>query len=310
MFSMTLTNAHTHLELGWLADVCPDEQGRDFLPWLLDLGERRRKMAGMACFVETRFRQAAEAGIEALLAAGVTHITDVSSSGSGIHPLLESGLQGAVYIEVTGQFPEQADRALAMARYVIDEARPKERNGMRIGLALHSPYMVHPTLWRKGLAYARAENLPLCIHVAESRAEYDWLKSDSGPLAEMFMEQGIAMSSPRKSPVNFLEDLGALELKPLLIHAVHVDADDIERIVASGSQVVHCPRSNQRLYNGRMPLEQYVQQGVPVYLGSESLASVPSLDVRDDAALGVQLHSGYVAPEIIHALAEQPLVID
>lgn len=307
---MPLTNAHTHLELGWLADACPDEQGRDFLAWLLDVGERRRKMAGMACFVETRFRQAAEAGIEALLAAGVTHITDVSSSGSSIHPLLSSGLQGVVYVEVSGQFPEQADRALAMARYVIDEARPKERSGMRIGLALHSPYMVHPTLWRKGLAYARAENLPLCIHVAESRAEYDWLKSGTGPLAEMFMEQGIAMSSPRKSPVRFLEDMGALELKPLLIHAVHVDDDDIGRIAASGSRVVHCPRSNQRLHTGRMPLEQYLQQGVPVYLGSESLASTPSLDVRDDVAASVQLHSGLVAPEIIHALTEQPLVIE
>lgn len=307
---MTLTNAHTHLELGWLAEVCPDEQGRDFLSWLLDMGERRRKMAGMACFVETRFRQAAEAGIEALLAAGVTHITDVSASGSSIHPLLESGLQGVVYVEVSGQFPEQADRALAMARYVIDEARPRERNGMRVGLALHAPYTVHPALWRKGLAYARAENLPLCIHVAESRAEYDWLKSDSGPLAAMFMEQGIAMSSPRKTPVQYLEELGALELRPLLIHAVHVDADDIARIAASGSRVVHCPRSNLRLHTGRMPLEAYLQQGVPVYLGSESLASAPSLDVREDAAAGVQLHSGHVAPEAIHALAEQPLAID
>jgi 5-methylthioadenosine/S-adenosylhomocysteine deaminase len=307
---MTLTNAHTHLELGWLADACPDEQGRDFLPWLLDVSERRRKMAGMACFVETRFRQAAEAGIEALLAAGVTHITDVSASGSSIHPLLESGLQGVVYVEVTGQFPEQADRALAMARYVIDESRPKERNGMRIGLALHAPYTVHPVLWRKGLAYARAENLPLCVHVAESRAEYDWLKSDSGPLAEMFMEQGIALSSPRKSPIQYLEDLGALELKPLLIHVVHVDADDIGRIASSGSRVVHCPRSNMRLRNGRMPLEEYLRQGVTVYLGSESLASVPSLNVREDAAASVQLHSGHVAPEIIHALAEKRLVVE
>jgi len=307
---MTLTNAHTHLELGWLSEVCPDEQGRDFLPWLLDMGERRRKMAGMACFVETRFRQAAEAGIKALLDAGVTHITDMSSSGSSIHPLLESGLKGVIYVEVTGQFPEQADRALAMARYVIDEARPKERNGMRIGLALHSPYTVHPTLWRKGLAYARAENLPLCIHVAESRAEYDWLKSDRGPLAEMFMEQGLAMSSPRKSPVQYLEDLGALELKPLLIHAVHVDEDDIARIAASGSRVVHCPRSNTRLHNGRMPLEQYLQRGVPVYLGSESLASVPSLDVREEVEASVQLHSGHVAPEVIQSLAQQPLVVD
>jgi 5-methylthioadenosine/S-adenosylhomocysteine deaminase len=308
-FSMPFTNAHTHLELGWLNALCPDEQGRDFLAWLNDLSEQRRKMAGMACFVETRFRQAAEAGIEALLNAGVTHIADVSSSGSSIHPLLESGLQGVVYVEVSGQYPEQADRALAMARYVIDEARPQERNGMRIGLAMHAPYAVHPALWRKAIAYARAEDLPVCIHIAESRAEYDWLKSDTGPLAEQCRDQGAALNSPRQSPVAYLEALGALALQPLLIHAVHVDSDDVQRIAASGSRVVHCPRSNMRLRNGRMPLEQYLAAGAPVYLGTESLAAAPNLDVRDEAAASVQLQAGYVAPDVIRALADQPLVI-
>jgi aminodeoxyfutalosine deaminase len=304
---MTLTNAHTHLELGWLADLCPDEAGRDFLAWMLELGERRRKMAAMACFVETKFRQAADAGIEALLAAGITHISDVSASGSSIYPLLESGLQGAVYVEVMGQFPEQAERALGMARYVIDEARPRMRSAMQIGLALHAPYAVHPALWKKAIAYARAEDLPLCIHIAESKAEYDWLKTDSGPLAELYRDQGIALSSPRQSPVQYLEDLGALELQPLLLHAVHVDEDDIRRIKASGSRVVHCPRSNIRLRCGRMPLELFLKHEVPLYLGSEGLASAPSLDIRADVAAAINLHAGQVAPDTIRALAETPL---
>lgn len=302
---MTLTNAHTHLELGWLADLCPDPQGRDWLPWMLELGERRRRMSAMACFVETKFRQAAEAGIEALLNAGITHIGEVSSSGSSIHPLLESGLQGIIYVELSGQFPEQADRALAMARYVIDEARPKERNGLRLGLALHAPYTVHPALWKKALAYARAEALPLCIHAAESKAEYDWLKTDSGPLAELYRDQGIALSSPRKSPIQYLDDLGALELRPLLIHAVHVDEDDLRRIKASGSRVVHCPRSNQRLRCGRMPLERYLEHGIPVYLGTEGLASTPSLNVREEAA--ETLYAGHVPADRVQSLLTQPL---
>jgi cytosine/adenosine deaminase-related metal-dependent hydrolase len=295
---MTLTNAHAHLELGWLAEFCPEESGRDYFSWMMAVGQERRRLTGMACFVETRFRQAVEAGIKALLSAGTTHLGDISSSGSSIHPLFESGLQGVVYVEVTGQYAEQADHALAMARYVIDEARPKERNGMRIGICLDSLLTVHPALWRKGIAYARDEALPLCIHVAESQAEYDWATRDSGPLADFYRDMGIALSSPRKSPVAFLEDLGALELQPLLIHAVHVDDEDIRRIKTSGSSVVHCPRSNQRLQVGRMPLESFLAQGVPVYLGTESLASSPSLDVRDDVAMDVAA---------LQSLVQQPL---
>ena len=307
MRGMTITNAHTHLELGWLADQCPDAGGQDFFPWMLGVAAERRRLAGMACFVETKFREAAEAGIQALLEAGVTHVGDVSSSGSSIHPLFDSGLQGVVYVEVSGQYPEQADRALAMARYVIDEARPQEGNGMRVGLCLDAPYSVHPTLWKKGIAYAREEALPLCIHVAESQAEYDWMRHDKGPLADYYRDMGMAMSSPLKSPIQFLEDLGALELQPLLVHAVQVDAEDIARIKASGSRVVHCPRSNQRLHNGRLPLEDYLEAGVPVYLGTESLASTPSLDVREEAVAAAVLHKGKVTAAATEDLLQRPL---
>ena len=303
------TNAHTHLELGWQAENCPGEQGRDFLSWMLEVNEQRRKLTAMACFVEARFRQAVDEGIAALLNAGTTHIADISTTGSSIHPLFESGLQGVVYVDVSGQYAEQADRALAMARYVIDEARPKERNGMRVGLSLSGPFSVHPALWKKGAAYAREAGLPLCVHIAESPAERDWLASDSGPAAEMMHNTGLPLASPRKSPVAFLEDMGILDLQPLLVHAVQVDEDDVKRIKASGSSVVHCPRSNQRLHCGRMPLEMYLQHDVPVYLGTESLASSPSLDVREEAEAAVALHSGYVPPEAIQAMLQKPLTV-
>jgi aminodeoxyfutalosine deaminase len=302
-----ITNGHTHLELGWLAELCPDPDGRDFVGWWQAHEDRRRKLAGMGCFVETTFRQAAEAGLDALRTAGVTHVADFSATGSSFRPLLDSGIQGIVYIEVQGLFAEQADRALAMARYVIEEARPHERNGVRVGLALPSPLTVHPSLWRKALAYAQDTDLPISIHIAESQAEYDWLLRDSGPLAELFRDQGIPLSSPRRSPIAYLEDLGALALQPLLVHAVYVDDDDVQRIQASGSRVVHCPRSNQRLRAARMPLERYLEAGVTVYLGSESLASSPSLDVQADADAAIQLHTGQVTPEDIQARLAQPL---
>ena len=299
----TLTNAHTHLELGWLAEICPDETGRDFTPWLQDLGQRRQKLTMMGCFAESTFRRAVDAGIEALVAAGTTHITDISTTGSSIHPLLTSGLQGVVYVEIMGQFAEQADRALAMARYLIDEARPKEHSGMRIGLSLQSPLSIHPALWKKGLAYARDADLPLCIHIAESPAEYDWLIKDAGPFAEQNREMGIAVSSPRKTPIQYLEDLGALDLQSLLVHGVQVNETDIQRIKAAGSRVVHCPRSNQRLRCGRMPLELYLKHEVLVYLGTDSLASSPSLDVRDEVDAAIALHAGFVEPDVIRAMA-------
>jgi cytosine/adenosine deaminase-related metal-dependent hydrolase len=97
-----------------------------------------------------------------------------------------------------------------------------------------------------------------------------------------------------------------MELQPLLIHAVHVDADDIQRIKTSGSRVVYCPRSNQRLRLGTMPLADYLAAGVPVYLGTESLASSPSLDVGEEV-VAAQAKQDNVDAAAIQDLAEQAL---
>lgn len=305
----TLTNAHTHLELGWMADYCPDERGMDFVPWLQGLTDRWRQTSGSGCYAQTIFHRAAVDGIAAMVEAGTTHVTDISATGASIDPLLASGLQGVIYIEVVGMYAEQADRALSGARYLIDEARSRERNGMRLGLTLHTAYTVHPALWKKGLEYARKEALPLCIHVAESRDEYNYLKSGKGLLADQREMMGVTFPIPNKTPVQFLEDIGALDLKPLLIHAVEVDDDDIRRIKNSGSSVVHCPRSNKLLHCGRMPLEKYLEQEIPVYIGTDSLASSPSLNVLDDVEFAVKLHEDKVERAAIEKLARQPFVV-
>jgi 5-methylthioadenosine/S-adenosylhomocysteine deaminase len=263
------------------------------------------------CYAEVTFRKAVEAGIAALIEAGTTVVGDVSATGASVGPLLESGLAGVVYIEVLGLYAEQADRCLNGVRYLIDEWRPKERNGMRLGLSIHAPYSTHPALWRKALDYARQEALPLCIHIAESSAEYEYLTQGTGPFAdEYYPGLGMpAVTPPRTTPIRYLEDLGALDLKPLLVHAIHVDDDDIQRIKASGASVVHCPRSNLRLRCGRIPLEKYLAHGVPVYLGTDSLSSSPSLNIFDELEVAVALHHDRVQPEAIEALLRQPLPV-
>ena len=52
-----------------------------------------------------------------------------------------------------------------------------------------------------------------------------------------------------------------------------------------------------------MPLEKFQAAGVPVLLGTDSLASSPSLDIRDEVAAAKEIHRGFVAPERIESLA-------
>src|SRR3990170_3373197 len=65
---------------------------------------------------------------------------------------------------------------------------------------------------------------------------------------------------------------GALGRRTILAHAIHLSADEVERLVASGSRVAHCPASNLSLSSGMMPLGAYRAAGMGVGLGSDVAA--------------------------------------
>jgi cytosine/adenosine deaminase-related metal-dependent hydrolase len=68
-------------------------------------------------------------------------------------------------------------------------------------------------------------------------------------------------------------------------HGVQVDAIDRGLLRERGVHVVLCPRSNATLGVGRAAAPALHAAGVKLALGSDSLASAPSLDVLDDAIL-------------------------
>ena len=306
----TLTNAHTHLELTGLSHLCPTEPV-SFVSWLRRVAWHlpRRSRRGI--------RVGIEQGIAELEAAGTTHVGEVTNTWRSVEPLLESRLQGVVYLEVLGLEGKNALQRLERAKAAIAAARAHRLYGrMQVGLSLHAPYSCHPNLLRAGADWCRERRVPLCIHVAESPAETALLLHDAIPgvpwparfAAKMLGL--IPLRVPRLRPVTYLASLGLLEARPLLVHAIHVTEKEIRMIGEAGCAVVHCPRSNARLSCGRMPLERYLDAGITVYLGTDSRASSPSLDVRQEAEFAQTLHQGWVAPERVTSLAHQPFPND
>lgn len=291
----SVVNAHTHLELGWLKTGLPNITGKDFVPWLKDsiLEPFQHLKTGW----EQEFTTAIEAGIQDLVASGVTTVGDISETGLSIDLLLKARLRGIVYIEVWGVDPETIDRRFQKMVDVVEKYLPQMRNGLKLGIAPHTPYSLSPELWKKVLGYAREKNLPLCIHVAESPAETQYLKDGTGALNTYYPEHNFV--APGKSPVAYLAELGALDLKPLLIHAVQVDDEDIAIIKQHDCTVVHCPRSNLRLRCGRMPLEKFLDADIPVLIGTDSLVSSPSLNIFDELEVATALHYGNVEPKAL-----------
>lgn len=304
--AMPVTNAHTHLDLTGLARICPSRPS-PFAAWLCRcLWYSRWQTRGGG-------RANVERGIEELKACGTTHVCDVTATWQSVESLLAGGLQGTVYLEVRGVHRSRALRRLEQVKEAIREAHARPGCGtMGVGLALHASYSCHPDLLCEAARWCRAKGVSLCTHVAESPVEMELLQEGSASsvrwhtrLARRWL--GVWPSHvPRLRPVTYLSSLEVVAARPLLVHAVHVTEEEIRLIAGVGCAVVHCPRSNERLQCGRMPLERYLEAGVSVYLGTESRASSPSLNVCEEADFAQGLHAGIVDPQAIAALVHQP----
>ncbi len=270
-----LVNTHTHLELTGFEGLVPDD---DFSVWirrLRSLKEERKP---------TEFLEAARRGLAACYSAGVTTVADTGDSGAVIEALHEAGGSGIAYHEVFGPHPDQLLESLTGLRRRVDELRRFASGRIRLGVSPHAPYTVSAPLYMAVARWAEREGMPIAVHLAESLAESALLTSASGAFAEAWTARGIPLPPlPGRSPVAWLESHGVLGPTTLAIHAVQVDAADVARLALHGAAVAHCPLSNRRHGHGEAPLRSFLNAGIRVGIGTDSVASVGSLDLLAEA---------------------------
>jgi cytosine/adenosine deaminase-related metal-dependent hydrolase len=270
-----LINTHTHLELtGFEARV----SDREFTTWIRRLRELKTSRT------PGEYLEAARQGLAACYAAGVTTVADTGDSGAAIHALAEAKGSGIAYQEVFGPHPDQAEASLAGLKTRVGHLRGLATGRVRIGVSPHAPYTVSGRLFSAVASWARSEELPLAVHVAESPAETQFVLAGSGPFAEAWRARGIPLPASRgRTPVEWLAEHGVLTEQSLCIHAVQVAAPDIRRFAESGVAVSHCPLSNRAHGHGVAPLRALRDAGIPVGLGTDSVVSVGQLDLLAEA---------------------------
>ena len=272
-----LVNAHTHLELtamrGFLEDL-------DFRSWILRLTTAKRAVLSRDMLLD-----AARYGIAEGLRHGITTYADTCDSGVAFDAMRGCGVRGVMYQEVFGPDPAQCAASLAELREKVERLRPLETPLVRLGVSPHAPYTVSDALFTAVARYARDAGLPVAVHIAESRLEQDLVARGEGAFADGLRARGIPVAPRARTPVELLADLDVLAARPLLIHCVRADAADVTLIARSHCAVAHCPASNAKLGHGVAPLTDLIAAGIPVGLGSDSMASNNRMDLLQEARL-------------------------
>jgi cytosine/adenosine deaminase-related metal-dependent hydrolase len=215
-----------------------------------------------------------------------------------------------VFHELFGLRGEEAEALLADAAAKLDtlgsDPDLQAASGrVRVALTPHSPHTTSTPLLRALAGRSAACGDPLTIHVAESEAEVALLRDGSGPLADFFRQRGLAddqWQPPRSTPVGYLHRMGVLSPRTLAVHCVHLDRQDRSLLQAGRVTVVTCPSSNRYHDVGTAPIPKLLGEGVPVALGTGSLASAPDVDLFAEMAALVAEHPG-LAPAAVLRMA-------
>lgn len=273
-----LVNTHTHLELTALRGYLENEES-DFFAWLRKLTIARLERMTADDILVSAMWGACEA-----VRAGITCVGDASDFGRlSMLALQDVGLRAIVFQESFGPDPRLVDENFAQLKEKIGELRELENDLVQVGVSPHAPYTVCGPQLELIADFAISERLPLMMHAAESQAEEDFLRHGTGLFAEGLAKRGIEWSPPRTSTIQYLKQVGILDCEPLLAHCIRVDQNDIDTLAQTGSKVAHCPKSNAKLGHGRAPLTSFLDAGLKVGLGSDSVASNNTCDLIEEA---------------------------
>jgi cytosine/adenosine deaminase-related metal-dependent hydrolase len=279
-----LGNAHTHLSLSALKDRVETQGG--FIHWIRELIRRREGLS------PDEVRAAAMEAAQAMKRCGVGFAAEVGPLEPGLGALRRNRMGGSLLLECLGTETEIPDL-------------PQDREMTSFGLAGHAVHTTSPGALKALKAASSAQGRLFGIHLAESKEEEAYLMTGRGKWRELMEERGHDCSHWKpwgERPIERACRLGLLDRKTLAVHLLETTTTDMETLARHQTKVCLCPRSNLALH-GRYPdIEGFLKVGLNPAIGTDSLASTPSLSLFDEMRF-IGEHYPSIRAEVIIGLA-------
>ncbi len=281
-------NCHSHLELSIMRGFLDDVED-NFFKWLIKTATIRDEK-----LTPNNIETSALLGALEGARAGVTCFGDIGRYGrAGFEALKKTGLRGVVFQETEfSPFNEKAGEDFEKLKQKFLALKNDESQLVKIGISPHAPYTVSRRLFELITDYAVGEKIKISIHASESKLEEDLMIHDAGAMADFYRGRGIYWTAPKKSSIEYLAEIGVLEAKPLLAHCIRTSSKDFELIGESGSSIAHCPKSNAKFGHRIAPLEMFLDNGLRVGFGSDSVASNNTCDMLEEARFATLMARG------------------
>jgi len=155
--------------------------------------------------------------------------------------------------------PHQRSFALSLDDFMAHYERASAMSGAAssVGIGVHSLRAVSRDSLQAIVATANDSFVPMHLHIAEQRREVD-----------------ECMAAYGRRPVRWLLENFDVSRNWCLVHATHMDVEEVAALAASGAVVGLCPSTEANLGDGLFPLHDYLNHGGRIAIGSDSHVSI------------------------------------
>ena len=262
-----LVNTHTHAAMTLFRGLADD---LPLMNWLND-----HIFPAEAMLDPDKVHAGTLLGCAEMILSGTTCFCDMYLFEDAVARAAKTAGMRAVVGEVLYDFPSPnygpIEAGFDYTRQLIDTW--KRDPLVTIAVEPHSPYLCAPELLTEAAELARMSDIPLVIHLSETRSEVNGIQEKYGA-----------------TPVQHLADLGVLGDNLLACHCVVLDDADKDLLMQNDVKVSHNPESNMKLASGVSPVADLVEMGVCTGLGTDGCSSNNNLDLFAEMDMAAKLH--------------------
>jgi cytosine/adenosine deaminase-related metal-dependent hydrolase len=188
-------------------------------------------------------------------------------------PFLDEVLPADIRAEMDRAPHASAQEMADLYRWYHATWHGAESGRLRIAVSNSAPQRVSEDYFAFLSAFSRQHDLPFNIHMLETKTQ-----------------RVLGQRKWGKSLVRRVHDLGFLDERVMVIHAIWVDDADIALMAGAKCVVAHNPICNLKLGSGIMPFRKLRDAGIPIALGSDEKAADDTADMWAVAKMASLIH--------------------
>ncbi len=268
-----LINAHCHLDYTRFKGTIAPKQS--FTEWIKNINALRRS------FTTEDYIDSIAEGFELLKQSGATTVANIEAFPELLPHLPVPPLRTWWFLELIDVRVRQDQEETLHGAMSFFEHHKDWLGGF--GLSPHAPYTASVDLYRLARTCSEKYGMLSTTHIAESVEEHEMFSHARGALHDFLGGLGRDNSDcGQGSSLSHLVEHGVIAETCIIAHLNYLQDYDYELVARTGASVVHCPKCHTYFGHAPFPLKALREHGVNICLGTDSLASNNSLDMRSE----------------------------